>query len=204
MLREIQHWIEATYRLEPESCVEEYLIDGSQLDRHLSCEDPYRHAEEVLLLRSDEENCELGLFLHPKLGCENTPLAEAETHPLMTATEGVSHLLLVMHRLRHSEGLTQLELELQAEVDKYLFLRLMPESSRQAEAKRHLHQEANLAGLGADRMETYAAARRLAQRYCRRLEEEYLSSRSFDGLYRELRLFYRMSHWKKLQSLGTP
>ena len=204
MLSELQSWIEETYRLEPESPVADYLIDRAQLERHLDKESPYRNAEEVLLLRGDAQDCEVGLFLHPKFGLEKTSVAEADTHGVMTALEGVSHLLLSLHRLKRSEGLTQLELELQAEVDKFLFLRLMPDEGRRAEAKRHLLSEANLEGLSRENLDRYAAARRLAHRYCLHLEETYLAPRSFDGLYRELPRFYRMSHWRKLQALGAP
>lgn len=204
MLRELQTWIEQTYRLDPEAPVSDFLIDRAQLELHLNADNPYLNAEEVLLLRGDSQDCELGLFLHPKLACEATPVASADAHGLLTTLEGVSHLLLSLHRLKREEGLTQLELELQAEVDKFLFLRLMPDEAHRVEAKRHLNSEVNLHGLSSERLETYAAARRLAQRYCQRLEATYLASRSFDGLYRELPEFYRMSHWKKLQSLGAP
>lgn len=203
MLEEMQRWIEGTYRLEPEAPVADFLIDQRLLEQHLSEDSPYRRAEEVLLLKGKPGDFRLGLFLHPKLQ-ESASLDSSDTHHLMTTLEGVSHFLLVLHRLKNSEELTQLELELQAEVDKFLFLRLMPDEARQDEAKRHLHQETNLPGLDVEQIQTYAAARRLAHRYCLHLEREYLAPRSFDGLYRELREFYRMSHWKKINALGTP
>ncbi|MCE9625580.1 MAG: hypothetical protein K8R69_09055 [Deltaproteobacteria bacterium] len=204
MLQELQGWIEETYQLEPTSPVADFLIDLPMLESQLAEGHPYRHAEEVLLVSGEDEDFELGLYLHSKFEPETARLDQASPHQILTTLEGVSHLLLVQHRLKNAEGLTQLELELQAEVDKFLFLRLQPDEARQEEAKSHLRHAANLEGLSDAQRETYDAARRLAYRYCLQLEREYLGPHSYDGLFRELRQFYRKNHWKKLQALGLP
>jgi hypothetical protein len=204
MLQTLQRWIEGTYRLEPQASVSDFLIDRRLLEDHLPEGHPYRRAEEVVLVAGEAPDLHLGLYFHSALRAEGACLGEAGAHQVSTLLEGVSHLLLVIHRLQRREGLTQLELELQAEVDKYLFLSLVPEAGLAEEAKVHLRRPADLQGLDEGRRETYEAARRLAYRYCLSLERRYLAPRSFDGLYRELRHFYRLSHWQKLHCLGTP
>ncbi len=204
MLQTLQRWIEATYRLDPQGPVEDFLIDRSLLERHLAADHPYRRADEVVLIAGEAPEVRLGLYLDEALDAAGARLGEASAHQVFSALEGVSHLLLLIHRLKQAEGLTQLEMELQAEIDKFLFLSLVPEAGLRAEAKAHLRRRADLAGLDGGRRETYEAARRLAYRYCLSLERKYLAPRSYDGMYRELRDFYRMSHWKKLQALGPP
>jgi len=204
MLQALQHWIESTYGLEPEDPVENFLIDRRLLEQHLAPGDPYRSADEVVLIAGEAPEIQLGLYLHQRLNLQEAELGKANAHQVLSGMEGVSHLLLLIHRLRQAEGITQLELELQAEIDKFLFLNLVPEAGLRGSAKSHLQRHADLDGLSRERLETYETARRLAYRYCLSLEQKYLAPRSYDGLYRELRHFYRMSHWKKLQTLGLP
>ncbi len=204
MLQTLQHWIESTYGLEPGDPVEDFLIDRRQLEAHLPPGDPYRGADEVVLIAGEAPEIQLGLYLSRQLKLEGTELGKASAHQVMSGLEGVSHLLLLIHRLKQAEDLSQLELELQAEIDKFLFLNLVPAAGLRDSAKTHLQRQADLDGLSAERLETYETARRLAYRYCLSLERKYLAPRSYDGLYRELRHFYRLSHWKKLQTLGPP
>ncbi|HCU23596.1 MAG TPA: hypothetical protein DF383_01160 [Deltaproteobacteria bacterium] len=195
MLQALQNWIESTYQLEAESPVGDFLIDRPSLLRRLGSNHPLTRSEEVLLAERRGTEWRLGLYLDAGKEPDNT-------HQIMTALEGVSHLRLLLHRIREEENLSHLELELQAEIDKFLFFRLDGKSDE--EAKLHLRRPSNLEGLDSVRRKTYESARRLAYRYCLYLDGEYLSGNSHDRLYRELRRFYRLSHWQKLQMLGPP
>ncbi|HKX13196.1 MAG TPA: hypothetical protein VJP40_08590 [bacterium] len=192
MLQELQNWIESTYRLEMEEDLSPYLIGKRELKRILKPGDPFRQAEEVVLCTESGGECFLGLYLK---------LRGSRLHRLLTTLEGVSHLRLMMHRLKFGENLSRLELELQAEIDKFVFLRLQKPDEDPAF---HLRRGADLPGLNAEQRRLYGDSRRLANRYCLRLEREFLSTHSRDGLFRELRGFYRMSHWRKLEHLGAP
>ncbi len=192
MLQDLQNWIESTYRLEIEEDLSPYLIGKRELKRFLKPGDPFRQAEEVVLCTESGGECFLGLYLR---------LRGSRLHRTLTALEGVSHLRLMMHRLKSGEKLSRLELELQAEVDKFVFLRLQKPGEDPAF---HLRRAAELPGLSAEQRRLYGDSLRLANRYCRRLEREFLSTHSQDGLFRELRAFYRMSHWRKLEHLGAP
>lgn len=192
MLQNLQNWIESTYRLDGEEDLAPYLIGKKELKRFLKPGDPFRQAEEVVLFTESGGECFLGLYLKVKGN---------RMHRLLTTLEGVSHLRLMMHRLKSGEELSRLELELQAEVDKFVFLRMQ---KPREDAAFHLRRGAALAGLDAEQRRLYEDSLRLANRYCRRLERDFLSTHSRDGLLRELRGFYRMSHWQKLQHLGAP
>ncbi len=202
MLQSIQNWMESTYHLEPEIPVSNFLINHSLLQKYLGANHPLNQAEEVLLIFNQKGEVELGLYLHPKF--REKSFGNATSHETLTILEGVSHLLLALHRFRAGETLSQLELELQAEIDKFLFLRIAQEKFPKQNAWIHLEQDANLTGLSETQKETYKTARRLACRYCIELEKRYLNLGSYDGLFHELRQFYRMSHWKKLQTIGLP
>ncbi|HEX5033843.1 MAG TPA: hypothetical protein VFW62_05130 [bacterium] len=192
MFQNLQNWIEITYGLDGEEDLSPYRIGKRELKHFLKPGDPFREAEEVVLCTESGGECFLGLYLQLRGG---------RLHRLLTTLEGVSHLRLMMHRLRAGEKLSRLELELQAEVDKFVFLRLREPREDPAF---HLRRAAGLPGLSAEQRQIYEDSRRLANRYCSRLEREFLATRSQDGLFRELRKFYRMSHWQKIEHLGPP
>jgi hypothetical protein len=203
MLQIIQKWIESTYCLEQEQPVSQFLIKQTLLKKYLGNQHPLNHAEEVLLVFAQNEEVELGLYLHPKFS-RKMDFYNSSPHEILTLLEGVSHLRLALNRFRVGENFSQLEMELQAEIDKFLFFSMPHDLFPNRNAWAHLEKEANLRGLSKQQKETYQTARRLACRYCLELEKKYLNTKSFDGLFHEVRQFYRMSHWKKIHTIGLP
>lgn len=143
------------------------------------------------------------------------------------ALEGVSHFMLMSHRAAQDRPVTQLELELQAEVDKYVVARLFPwtrqlqmtQSGEEPRVTAHvataveppaalalesaLFEGYSLADhLHAEQVERYVTATRLAHRYCRRLERQYLCPRRGPELQRDLTRFYRKSQSQRLLHIG--
>jgi hypothetical protein len=99
-----------------------------------------------------------------------------------------------------------LELELQAEVDKYASaLRLLLEQGDgrfPAGLHERLFEHSRLLpGLEPSAHSRYAEAHRCAARFCRRLEERFLKTRRAkpEGLLAELRAFYRLASAAKLR-----
>jgi len=111
-------------------------------------------------------------------------------------TEGVSHFLLLCRRAGADEEVSLLELEAQAEVDKYVTARLHigPDPELRRKLLRHAHIAADA---GEEEAERYREAGRLADRYCSRLER----ARDIGALLAELRAFYRLSGHARLDRL---
>ena len=117
--------------------------------------------------------------------------------------EGVSHFVYVADRARRGLPATQLELELQAEVDKYVLLALVEprfdaNAARAVHARlyedvRFSHPEGTEAG------DRYRLANDLAARMVRRLEIFYAEKGRIDALRDALRRFYRMGQAEKIQ-----
>lgn len=137
-------------------------------------------------------------------------LDHANLGAFCTLTEEVSHFVYLHFCARASRTVTQLELELQAEVDKYLtavfLLCLQNEGALSARLRDLLFRRYRLAApLSAEQAERYRAASVLAYRYCSYLEARYLrssrSSRLFD-LAREARRFYRLGQREKLERIA--
>jgi len=122
-----------------------------------------------------------------------------------TALEGVSHFLYLAWNADHDRPVSILELEMQAEVDKYVasywLLRRQLPSRFPAELRRILFERTRIdPRLAAGRETLYREASRYAERFCRRLER---SLRRTGGgtegeVLAELRRFYRLSNARKV------
>jgi hypothetical protein len=119
----------------------------------------------------------------------------------------VSHFLLLLFRARWDRPVSQLELELQAEVDKYLtavfFLSLQNEGAVSTRLRTLLFRHYRLAaGVSPERAARYRTASALAERYCGWLESSFLKPARLDNLTREARRFYRMGQREKLEVIA--
>jgi hypothetical protein len=117
-----------------------------------------------------------------------------------TALEGVSHFLYLAWNAGHDKPVSLLELEMQAEVDKYVgsywLLRQQFPDRFPAELMRLLFEKTRVdPRLAAGRENLYREASRYAEKFCRRLERSLRSARgrSQSQVLAELRRFYRLT-----------
>jgi hypothetical protein len=119
-----------------------------------------------------------------------------------TALEGVSHFLYVAWNATHDKPVSLLELEMQAEVDKYvasywLLRRQFPERFP-AELMRVLFERTRIdPSLAQGREHLYREASRYAHRFCRKLEQSLRAAGDREVLA-ELRRFYRLTNARKV------
>ena len=105
------------------------------------------------------------------------------------AAEGVSHFMLLFERSRRGEPVSMLELEVQAEVDKFIFAALHhPEQAEQWHSR--LFRDARLLeGLSDEEQGRYTEAARLAGAFC----AELCATPHTGALLELLRSFWRDS-----------
>ena len=159
---------------------------------------------EVLLVREGEDGTvEMALRL-PHLGKKNLDVtSDADLDPLCQIIEGVSHFVYLADRAKGGREATQLEMELQAEVDKYVVLAASLgalDERRSARLRARLYDTVSFEHApGTELGERYRLANELAARFVFRLERLYLASRRFGEMHGELRRFYRMGQEEKLR-----
>jgi hypothetical protein len=122
-----------------------------------------------------------------------------------TALEGVSHFVYFAWNAGHDKPVSILELEMQAEVDKYVatFALLRRQSPRRfpSELLKLLFERTRIdPNLARGRERMYRAASRYAEKFCRRLERGLRDSPVELGreVLAELRRFYRLSNGRKM------
>ena len=197
MLRRIQAHLEAIYRIKAPD-ITQFQIDAQQLIEVMG--ENLRSADEWVLVREKEGVLDLAVFVAEdhiqalSVAADPREAAQQAFPAFCAATEGVSHFLMLIERVRRCEPVSLLELEAQAEVDKFVSARLhLPDQS--AELWRRLFHEAELSeGLTVDEAARYKEAGRLAAGYCAALE----GAPSVDHILRILRGFWRDSGAKRL------
>ena len=202
MLDAIQEQLEAIYGIRAEYRAKDFLVD-SDAARKLGGSG--RAREELLL---SEDGQEVALYIEPSLLAR---VSSADPKGAMTAdmgdfcevAEGVSHFLYVVHTVKQERTVSLLELEAQAEVDKFAVCTLLEwglnvgrwagslvgRLFEQVQLRPHLSEPERW---------RYTEANRLAKSYCSRLLPLVRSGR-MDRLLSELRHGYRLGADAKLQ-----
>jgi len=171
-----------------------------------------RASDEELLLAETPDGAGIALYLDPSLlrrleGDDPVgELTESNLADYCTALEGVSHFVYSTWRLHRDLPVSLLELETQAEVDKYAVTVFLLADQQGGDYPAQVH--ARLfdrvsfdARLEPDQYHRYRTAHRCAAHYCRRLERRFVSrgQARIEALVRELRKFYRLGSAAKLQ-----
>ncbi|HEY0092713.1 MAG TPA: hypothetical protein VGB96_00245 [Archangium sp.] len=210
MIDRMQDHLEAIYGITCAARAEGFLVDR---EAAVLLGATGRADEELLVAEGDGE-LELALYLAPALlhrlkAYESGPvhsLLERELDGFCQVAEGVSHFVYVTHTAVHGRTVSLLELEAQAEVDKFalcllhrwgdgveawaaeLLGRLFDRVSyreRLSEAERWRYEEAN----------------RLSRNFCSRLMG-HVTGRRLERLLTDLRYAYRLGAEAKLRHFG--
>lgn len=204
MLLRLQRGLERLYRIRTGTCVSDFLIDGETRDRMGVARSP----REQLLVTHDEEGLSVGLFVDDAALsnlAKNDPgrsLDERNLGDFLLAVEGVSHFVYLTWRAHHDARVSALELELQAEVDKYVTCLLCGDGDarRSAELRRRLFDDVAFDDdLDHEERDRYRVANANVYRYSGSLERRYLRTARIAAMLDELRRFYRLPLEGKLE-----
>lgn len=205
LLVDVQRRLESLYALEREAPVTDFLIPHDKAAA-------FPGGGSRTLLRQEGDEIELGVVLDAAIGeClsradPRRQLDRSNLGPFCTLTEEVSHFVYLLFCARSQRTVTELELELQGELDKYLsavfLLSLQNEGAVSPRLREMLFREYQLAAdLTPERAERYRFASELAYRYTGYLEDRFLRSSRLADLAREARRFYRLGQREKLEKI---
>ncbi len=206
-LSRMQRGLETLYRVDTGLAVDDFVI-GAEARDSLA---PTRRPREQLLVCEADGEMALALFIDPDVLANlatHDPSRRLGDHNLgdfLLAVEGVSHFIYASWCAQAERPVTQLELELQAEVDKYVSCLLATETApRQSAALRQrlFADAAYEPDLDDEERERYVAANDNAHRYAAYLEETFVAPRRIPEMLAELRRFYRQGLAAKLATIA--
>jgi len=212
MLRAVQRLLETIYDASSGHDVCDFLVtERAKLPHGRRGAGP---DEELVLVERRRRTSYLALYIDEALLArlaQHDPLRRLDSTNIAdfwTALEGVSHFSYLMWNAGHSRGVSQLDLELQAEVDKYIATFWLLRAQNTGHQPRELHPllftrtRVNPA-LPPATQHMYAAATRYAARFCSGLQSALLSGRPAlrSRAVAALRRFYRMGAARKVRHI---
>jgi hypothetical protein len=199
ILSRLQRGLEILYRVETNLHVDAFVIDDEQRRRAGVARAP----REQLLVREDGGELGMGLFVDRAALANlerNDPgerLDDANFADFCVALEGVSHFVYLALCAAGHRRVSALELELQAEVDKFVCCVLLQDAAPATDPRELRHRlfydVRFLDDLDADERDRYRIANAEAARYAEGLERRFVREDRVVEMLGELRRFYRMT-----------
>lgn len=168
---------------------------------------------EQLFVREHEGELELALYVDPQVVDQlafddpHRRLHEGNLASYCIALEGVSHFVFVAYRALLGRPVTPLEMEIQAEVDKFVgaWLLLAEQGHDRDAAARQLMRRMFVDyelhdDVPDDHSDRYHTASRAAGRFCEALAGRYGRDRDAARITREVRTYYRKGLAEKLRA----
>jgi hypothetical protein len=210
VLAVLQQYLTDIYRTDHGLSVTDFLITDPAVAAVLGSGRMIPDTEESVLLRQDRNGLAVSVYLDEEVlqRLERADplrgLRPEHLDDLCKVLEGISHFNYICWRARQDKPVKLLELEMQAEVDKFVATWLMALEQGDLELARRLHgwlfeQVRFNPGLNHEQAERYRAANDYAARFCHGLVER-MQRDGAKGLA-ELRRFYRLSQNEKISHI---
>jgi hypothetical protein len=193
--RTVQTALERLYQIEGGTPVDPFLTLATEGER-----------ETLFLRQSDDGDLEIALRL-PALREDEADAKACDLDSLCQIIEGVSHFVMIAERSRAERETTHLELEMQAEVDKYVVLATAIarphgtlDLAKSHQLRAQLYDDVSFSHAPTTEIGMrYRLANSTAARFVRRLEREYVQTGRVHEMRRALRRFFSGGQEEKLR-----
>lgn len=212
MIDRLQQHLSDIYQVGELHDVRDFLITDPRLARCIGAGSMLSETSETLLMAEDEEGLALSLFLDGDLLSRletADPLSRLRADlldDLWKVLEGLSHFNCVVWKASQDRCVSLLELELQAEIDKFVGTTLLALGQGRTELLDHLHgwlfdDVAFHSELDDEQLARYRAANEYAARFCHALRRRLVE----DGgaVLTELRRFFRLPMTDKISHIHS-
>jgi hypothetical protein len=210
LLQCLQHELQEIYNLAPAPSVLDFVTTDAGWARQLLGDVPHDIGESVFVHGAGDD-LDISVYFNgevlKRLGPSRNRVPETAVSldDFCLVLEGISHFLYVIHRAHHARQTTAFEMELQAEVDKFLVLSRWHATARLTTG--HIHHclfsaVSYRSGLDATTAQRYVDANRYAGMYCRFLQRHYAPQPEARApLHDELYYFYRLPQPEKISHI---
>ena len=205
----LQQSLQSHYDIEPPYCVSEFVCHSAQLETgSSSCKGT---TPEMLVYREDGTNLDISLFLNPTLlsGIDSNTCHKQWSGEIFDngciVLEGVSHFLYMVFNAHHDRQVSLLDLEIQAEIDKFIFASLNTDYRNSTEAllDRLFCQISYREELSLTLKQRYQQANDLAYKYCHWLSNSFVLQFDDRDLLAEIAKIYRLNGTAKQQHINS-
>lgn len=213
LVEQLQNQLQTLYAVDCQYRVADFMIQDPSLVGLLDTSSNARELAEKLLILQQEDSVDVALYLDPQLIehlTEHDPLQQLNDdniHDFWLVVEGVSHFVYFTWSTHYDRAVSLLEMELQAEVDKFM---LTVQLLRQQLNQFHLgtlhdglfERVRFDPQLNQEEKTRYQDANYFAAKFCAYISRRYAKAHQQPQLMRELRYFYRLNHHYKFQNIS--
>ncbi|MDH3748536.1 MAG: hypothetical protein OER97_10045 [Gammaproteobacteria bacterium] len=212
MLARLQQQLSDIYQVGSGFDIRDFLITDQRLAKAIGGDSMLSTASETLLMCESNDSMALSLFLDSdmleRLEAAN-PLDELRAEQLddlWKVMEGLSHFNCMVWKTSQDRTVSLLELELQAEIDKFVGTMQLALGQRDTELTNRLHSwlfddVSYNNELDEEQVDRYRAANEFAARFCRGLRQRLMQDD--ERALSELRKFYRLQLTDKISHIHT-
>ena len=212
MLSELQQRLTAINGVDPGYDIRDFLVTDRTVAAALSAGSLLPNSNETVLLAEEEDGLSLSVYLDKETLSRlisDDPLTRVRAdrlEDLWAVLEGISHFNYLVSSAQLERPVTLLELELQAEVDKYVttVALLLAQGDTQLLSKLHswLFESVTFRPeLDAEQVARYRTANDYASRFCHQLRDAFIAGS--ETAASELRMFSRMSQQGKISHIHS-
>jgi hypothetical protein len=211
MIEELQSNLQLLYEIETKHRVSNFITSNARLKAALLASDGA--SKETVFIREEGGCLDIAVFIDEEVLRQLSRSLSAEN--LLTknianycyALEGVSHFLYLVYNVGYDRSVNLLEMELQAEVDKYIMLQTMIDREGNGRYKLDAHsmvfEDTRLrSGLSSEETTRYKDANFFAGKFCQSLLRNYIGNRNPAEMNRQLRRFYRLPLQEKIRLIN--
>ena len=213
-LSHLQNQLQEIYELDIDHDVNDFLVTQYDLIAETGATSGGIKTREKLLIHQEQDQLLLSLYLHDEIlsnlesSGNGMKLNHDNFEDCCLALEGISHFLYLIWNARYQRSVTLLEMELQAEIDKFIMLCILLRQQNLNPAPGQIHsllfesvQYHDF--LKPEELQRYRDANLFAKKYCWYLESR-LRKLPVVGrqVLQELRRFYRLNQTAKLRHIN--
>ena len=209
-----QESLQDIYEIDIDHRAHDFLISDGLLADSLLGSSASFPSKEKLLIAEHETGMDLSLYIsadvldHLQDDHPLDLLKKGKHSEFCLILEGVSHFLYLVWNAGHHRQVTLFEMELQAEIDKFILLHSFydeeAEIDEAMQISRWLFNTHSYNDMLSDaELMRYEQANHYAGKYCMVLQQQYKLSGMNKELLNELRRFYRFSRSDKLRYINS-
>lgn len=207
-IRKIDEAIKTLYNLEHSQNAVDFLV------RQPAVPTQGKEVHGSLYLMPEGEDVSIGIYLHPIVREELSDFrrwnqdvwTESQRHAFVTATEEVSHFNYFLYHAEKGRAISQFELELQGEIDKFMLLFFSPNKKTSGQKFESLFETLfskfrYAQGLTIEEKERYENAHIFGKKFILGIKKSLDTREGVLKAVEHLRKFYRLSSAEKVSFL---
>jgi hypothetical protein len=209
----MQQRLERIYEVQAGLDVHDFLVTDQAFASYMDQCHGLRQSQEKLLVSQNGNQLDVSLYIQRELIDQldgDDPMSnlhEGNISAYLIALEGVSHLLYLAWNARYEREISLFELELQAEVDKYIFTMILLANQEDYQLptgllNRLFLQHTYASDMNMEEQNRYERANYYAYHYCKALQHNCIDNQRM-SLFNDLRRFYRLTSHHKINHITT-